>query len=180
MKVTYALINQVVGESVQILKEVYPSFQYKGFTKVRISKARSKWGSVKKNCSTGDFALTISNCFEEIPDEKRARTKLLSTVTHELIHTIPGCMNHGSNFKYYAALVNRKYPALQIQRCTSMESLGIQKNTKNYPYIAKCNICNKEWKWTRKPRIFNYISACECPYCKVKSLAFTKISGITI
>lgn len=180
MKVTYAIINQAVNAGVQILKEVYPSFQYKGFVKVRISKARSKWGSVKLDYHTGDFSLTISDCFEEIPDENKARIRLLSTVVHELIHTIPGCMNHGSNFKYYAALVNRKYPALKIQRCTSMKEVGVCANTKPARYIAKCSCCGKEWKYSRRPKIISCIDQCKCPYCSTKTLFFSKIDGIAI
>lgn len=31
-----------------------------------------------------------------------------NTIIHELIHCIPDCNNHGSEFKYYAKLVNEK------------------------------------------------------------------------
>ena len=31
------------------------------------------------------------------------------TIAHELIHTCPGCMNHGEKFRYYADIMNRKY-----------------------------------------------------------------------
>ncbi len=180
MKLTYDLIKEKIDKAVDIIKDIYPSFQYKGFTKVRISKARSKWGSVKYNRITGDFALTISNVFEDIQNDDKANEKLLNTVVHELIHTIPGCMNHGPNFKYYAALVNNKYPKLNIQRCTSMGQFGIQKTKKEPLYIATCSKCRRNWKYYRKPKLFDYISKCKCPYCTTYTLFFSTIKGIAI
>lgn len=173
MELTYSLLNDVINKGVEVLKDVYPSFQYKGFVKVRIGKSRTTWGFVKR-VNKDAYELTISNCVEDILDEQKAKNKLLSTVVHELIHTIPGCMNHGKLFKEYAARVNSKYPFLSIQRCTSMASYGVQKPVKKYSYIAKCSICNREWKYVRKPRIYNYISLCKCPYCKTSTLFFTK------
>lgn len=169
MKITYTLINQIVSEGVQILKEVYPSFQYRGFTKVRISRARSKWGSVKYNSLFDAFELTISDVFEEIKDEKKAKNRLLSTVIHELIHTIPGCMNHGSNFKYYAVLVNREYSFLHVQRCTSMEEYGVERK-KNPKYTVRCADCSREWKFMRRTSTIDRLQKCYCPYCKTFNL----------
>lgn len=180
MKITYVLIKQNINEGIRILKEVYPSFQYKGFTKIRISKARSKWGSVKYNRVMGTFELTISNVFEDIKNDREASEKLLSTVIHELIHTIPGCMNHGFNFKYYAALVNKKYPKLNIQRCTSMSQFGIQKAKKEPLYVVVCNNCKRKWNYYRRSKIFDCISRCKCPYCTTYTLVFSKIKDIAI
>lgn len=180
MKVTYKLVNEAVNKAVNIISDVYPSFQYKEFTKIRISKARSKWGSVKINLRTKEYELTISNVFEEISDDKKANEKLLGTVIHELIHTIPGCMNHGNNFKYYAGLVNRKYPFLHIQRCTSMQEYGIQRQKKVPTYVASCSICKHVWNYYRRPKLIDCISYCDCPYCKTKTLYFSRIQGHNI
>lgn len=180
MKVTFNLIEETVDKGVSILKEVYPSFNYKGFSRVRISKARSKWGSVRYNRNFDIYELTISNVFEEIPDEDKAKNRILSTVIHELIHTIPGCMNHGYNFKYYASLVNRKYPSLQIQRCTSMEECGVQKKKKDFTYIIKCNFCGHEFKYRRKPQVLGYLNCCRCPYCRTYKLSVIRAKGIDL
>ena len=178
MKVTYDLIDNTLQEGVSILSEVYPSFRYKGFTKVKIGKSRTSWGSVRVHTGDDSWELHISNCFEDIQDERRARNRLLSTIVHELIHTIPGCLNHGSNFKYYASLVNRRYPNLKIQRCTSMKEFGIQDRKPSY--ILKCSGCGKTWNYSRKPKIFDYITRYSCPYCHNAALHFTRIQNIDI
>ncbi len=46
------------------------------------------------------------------------------TIAHELIHTCPGCMNHGTMFKKYAALMNRAY-GYDIKRTNTLDEMGI-------------------------------------------------------
>lgn len=176
MKITYSLLDEYIQKGVAILHEVYPSFQYLGFTSVKIGRSRTHWATIKKNLYTGACALNVSNCFNDIPDEHKAQTKLLSTIIHELIHTIPGCMNHGPNFKYYAGLVNGKYPALDIKRATSMEEFGVQE--KEPTYVISCGICHKQWNYYRKPRYYGQLDKYVCPICHCSALFFSKVPGM--
>lgn len=176
MKITYNLINKYIQKGAEILSEVCPIFIYQGFTRVRIGRSRTSWGSIKKNTRTGACELTISNCFEAIPDEGKAQIRLLSTITHELIHTIPGCMNHGSSFKYYAALVNERYPELDIQRTHSMTEFGIKE--KEPTYIVQCGVCHRQWSYHRKPRCYEHLERYVCPICNLSTLFFSKIPNV--
>lgn len=71
-------------------------------------------------------------------DDERYRKYLLSTIIHELIHSIEGCMNHGENFLKYADIVNQKYGEGFITPINSSNILE-----ENAKYIFRCNNCGQ-------------------------------------
>lgn len=71
-------------------------------------------------------------------DDERYRRYLLSTIIHELIHSIEGCMNHGENFLKNAEIVNQKYGEGFIRPTNNSNILD-----ENAKYIFKCDNCGK-------------------------------------
>lgn len=68
------------------------------------------------------------------------RQDLLSeTLYHEILHTCPGCGNHGERWKSYAAVVNRAL-GLKISRTAKLES----EEQPDPKYILKCRSCGIE------------------------------------
>ena len=86
-------------------------------------------------------------------------------IMHELIHTCKNCMNHGSNFKKYAELVNSK-TNYGISRTSSMDSLGVDKNElrKNSKWLITCKDCGKEIYKQRTSGVIKYPKnySCKC------------------
>ena len=133
MVITKDLIEEELDYAEMIAEECVPDFVKPNFVQIRLSNARSFWGTVK-HLGCGTYRLTVSNIFNDIEDNSNASMRLTSTLVHEILHTQPGCMNHGRKWKALAERVNREYPYLNIQRCTSSISYGVERRKPVYKY----------------------------------------------
>lgn len=170
MQITIDVINEAIQNGIKVIKSVYPRFVIPTFTSVKIGKSRTSWASISKN-QDNSFKLRVSNCYEEISNSQKAKIRLESTMIHELIHTIPGCLNHGKKFKLFANLINEKYNnKYHICRCTSMTEFGINQKNKNIKYIIECSNCHNQYEYKRKPKYSSSFihEFCWCNKCKVK------------
>jgi hypothetical protein len=104
-KVTYTEMNEMLKEAVTRLK----SLGYKvgkiddlGVS-FRYSRAWAKcyWNSPRYNKS---FTITVSDRLF-----KANKESVRDIIHHEVIHTIPGCFNHGTMFKNAAGHCNKKF-----------------------------------------------------------------------
>lgn len=103
------------------------------------------------------FRIQITSALlsESIPLDE-----LKNTVYHELLHTCPGCMNHGEEWRRLAGIVNLAY-GMNISRCASKdeESVKIMRERRiaTARYKTEClgcgNICvnQRECGFTRNP-----------------------------
>lgn len=87
------------------------------------------------------------------------------TMIHEILHTIPKCMNHGAEWKKYASIVNSHYPQYNIKRTTSCEEKGIEK-TEKYKYVLKCKECGHTYFYTRQTKAVKNYEKFHCGYCE--------------
>ena len=89
-------------------------------------------------------------------------------MAHELIHTIPGCDNHGSNFKKYAELINKHYPKYNISTYYTPDSDETENiaNIKKPKYVVTCENCGAKTYFYRKCKTLDIISRCTCKKCK--------------
>ena len=90
------------------------------------------------------------------------------TMAHELIHTIPGCSNHGPNFKRYAELINRHYPEYNVSTYYTPDSDETENiaNIKKPKYVVTCETCGTKTYFYRKCKTLDIISRCTCKKCK--------------
>ncbi len=93
-----------------------------------------------------------------------------NTIIHELIHCIPYCNNHGSEFKKYAKLINNTY-GYDISRVgdkkKDYEKSNLEYNEgQKYNYRVVCKGCEQEFYRQRINKNFtkNYV----CGKCKSK------------
>ena len=93
-----------------------------------------------------------------------------NTIIHELIHCIPYCNNHGSEFKKYAKLINNAY-GYYISRVgdkkKDYEKSNLEYNEgQKYNYRVVCKGCEQEFYRQRINKNFtkNYV----CGKCKSK------------
>lgn len=165
MTLTEGLIKEYVYKAYDILEECCPEFERPENLIIEITWAKSFWAQVSKP-RDNTVKVRVSKVFNSIPDYELFNLRLTSCMIHELIHTIPGCMNHQGPFKRQAYLVNRKYPEFQIQRATSMEDYGIEKDKKklDYKYQVTCTKCGAVSKYKRKPQIWYYVNKGFSPY----------------
>ena len=87
----------------------------------------------------------------------------MQTLCHELIHTCRGCGDHGSVFKKYAGILNRRY-GYNIQRTNSAEEMGVPKPDmhKTANYILKCRQCGAEIARSRYSNVIAMPSHYRC------------------
>lgn len=81
------------------------------FIDIKISKARTFLGKIcrvrNKITNNFEYKLRVSGpIFDSFKTEEAKEKQLISTLIHELIHTCPGCFNHGSVFKRNCYIIN--------------------------------------------------------------------------
>ena len=102
------------------------------------TRAKTRYGRCTKKGNS--FVIELSSILIDAPE-----ISCRQTIAHELIHTCPGCMDHGDGFRYYASKMNNAY-GYNISRTNSAEEMGVQKTEiqKTAKYILKCSKCGAE------------------------------------
>ncbi len=111
------------------------------------TRAKSRLGACKlMKTSQGKKSFTIEISSETL---KCSVDKITEVVIHELLHTCPGCFNHGKKWKSYGEKVYEKL-GYRITRVTKYEELGLAKPVKKQEtvYTVKCKGCGQIY--TRK------------------------------
>ena len=85
----------------------------------------------------GEYIIELSTRIANGP-EKSCR----ETLAHELLHTCPGCHNHGLQWKRYARQMNDAY-GYQIRRTVTEEAMGVPR-MREYKYLLRCQACGME------------------------------------
>jgi len=119
---------------------------------IKINNRTTSIGLCKYSEKKNEYPWTIffSSYFFSIPD-----SKIKNTLMHELIHTLPNCFNHQTDFKHYMYRVNAKTNLSMVYH------IGVKNNDEE---ISK--LCNK--KREEKFGINNMVTlTCECG-CEIR------------
>lgn len=73
----------------------------------------------------------------------------MQTLAHEVLHTCPGCRNHGAVWKRYAAQMNAAY-GYAISRTSTCRELGVAEPEETARYLVKCTRCGAEFARRRR------------------------------
>lgn len=123
----------------------------------------------------GTYEIEISGFFltDDVED-----IIVRSTVMHEVLHTSPGCMNHGKTWTSNANYVNKKY-GYKVSRCFDVTANAGVKNSylKSSKYIYKCDKCGNKVGFNRKCKFTKFTHRYSCGLCGGK---FKRISGIEV
>ena len=110
--------------------------------------------------------IEISNWLMNLNDDI-----IKNTIIHEIIHCIPNCNNHGSEFKKYCRLINQKL-GYKISRLGNKEedyknsNLEFEKTLPIYKYEIRCKVCNQVYY--RQRLVKNFCKKFRCGKCKGK------------
>lgn len=139
----------------QVSKIIYNfGFDSSRISEIKFSPTMTKsWGNTKYNPYQSKYTISLNKVL--LPN-KRA---LEQTLLHELIHTLPGCMNHGKKWKTVADYCNNVY-GYNISRTNSAESLGV--TTSDYKYIIRCQKCGKENGFQRMSNVVKNYRTYHC------------------
>lgn len=138
----------------------------KNIAAVRInSRPRARLGMCKRSKNfpnKTEYTIEISRFVMDM-DVK----KIKDVVAHELLHTCPGCFNHGDKWKEYAKVLKEQY-GYDITRTTKLEEnidgTG-QYRKEEYKYVLKCNNCGQIFKRKRECNLTRHPEKYRCRKC---------------
>lgn len=84
---------------------------------------------------------------------------LHETIAHEVLHTCPGCMNHGPLWKSYAAQMAARY-GYRIER-TAKEPL-VREDPPEARYLLECTACGMQYPRQKMSRSVRYAACYRC------------------
>lgn len=126
---------------------------------IRLSKATSWYGQCQQNrvYQGKRYPFVISVSAYHLQSSERA---IRNTLLHELLHTCPGCLNHGPKWKAYAALVQKQL-GYNIVRAggdkdedSAIEQARQQKRAScQTQYFLICTQCGQEFIRYRKSNL---------------------------
>lgn len=161
--VTIEQVNQCITQANTILSSIYPQYKTPELHFLW-THAKSYWAKIHTTATPGRYELFISTLLFDQLDFDIQQKKLQETVLHELIHTLPRCMNHGKTFQKWVKRVNLAYPNYTITTKSSAKDYDIVLQAPVDRYIIKCNTCGIESKYARKPKVWKYLSNEDCPF----------------
>lgn len=155
-----ARLNKTALECIKELDKLNIPYGFVNEFKIN-SRAKKRWGRASKK---GDiYAIEIS---ESLLDGEH-NEGLKDTIFHELLHTCPNCMNHGSQWKQYAKKVNDTL-GYNISRVSSAESKGFndaELTIKESKYLFQCQKCGALIGKSRQSRFTRNWTLYRCGNC---------------
>ena len=143
--------DQLSKLGIPVSKEICPDIAF--------SKATSWYGKCQQNRSkqAQPYKFRISISLYHLKSSERA---IRNTLIHELLHTCPGCFNHGAKWKKYAQVVQREL-GYDIVRCggdkdkESPLAQARQERLSRYKtqYVLTCTKCGAEFVRVRKSNL---------------------------
>lgn len=124
-------------------------------------RAKNRWGQCRKNYDSYSINISVRLLDDEVTEKA-----LKTTIIHELLHTIEGCMNHGYKWQKYADLVNDCYN-YNVKRVTSIEEKGLDKEKEKLKckYVFKCSNCGAITAQDRLTKFVKHYSSYGCGKC---------------
>ena len=126
-------------------------------------RATSRFGKIKR-IGTNHYEIELNSIHNEVDNDQNVK----NTVIHEIIHSLPGCMNHGFLWKEVCDKYNRAYNT-QLSRTSiaSTEYMSIV-STKYKKYTLTCNKCKHEWQYSKNTKLVKMAregKELKCPWC---------------
>lgn len=115
-----------------------------------------------------DYKISVSKFSDEFSEHIQT-----GTFIHELLHTINGCMNHGSLWQLYANKVSTR-TKYKIKTTWDKEELTVEQNHKLYKYILKCTFCGEETYYSNNCKSLRNPEQLRCYKCKNKTIVRIK------
>lgn len=103
----------------------------------------------------GSYLIELSARMLEAPE-----VSCLQTLAHEVLHTCPGCRNHGARWKEYARRMNEAY-GYAISRTGSCEALGVA-DARPVRHLVVCTRCGMEFPRSRRSPLVDHPERYRC------------------
>lgn len=131
------LLRQVIAQARALGIPVSPRID----PRVRLNtRAKKRFGCCIGTAKSG-FTIELAAALPAA-----GRRACMQTLAHEVLHTCPGCQDHGERWKSYAAKMNVAY-GYAIRRTDKPEALGVTLpvSTPVYRWRVTCTGCGKSF-----------------------------------
>lgn len=124
-----------------------------------VSNAAKEFGRCTRTGSS--FEIRISKYIMN-----NSEKELMQTIVHEVLHSIPGCMNHGVQWKKAADTMN-KAKGYDISRLASPSAANLTAEHQAVltKYVVACVDCGNELNRQRKSKLINHPELYTCGAC---------------
>lgn len=154
------LLQEVIQEAralqIPVSSLIEEKVKVNGRPKKRFGCCRKKQNGFEIEVSR--FLLEEEGCSEKI---------LKGVLAHEVLHTCPGCYEHGTRWKTYAAQMNQAY-GYRIKRVNSFAEMGMPQREaeltgrRQIRYVIQCKKCGRQYPRQRFTCVMQKISAYRC------------------
>ena len=157
---TWKDLMDEIKEDVAILKSLGYDCSRNTYNVGFINNSYKMYGFCSKVHGTPDYNIKINYKYLR----KCKPEEIHCTIMHEVIHSVPECMDHGSKWKKIASEVNANYNFLPIKTTNSYDDWA-EITQGSYRYFAKCDNCGYTYKWIRASK---YYYACKSGNARCK------------
>lgn len=167
-----SLMDICIGEMRAI--GIEPSRQIFAIRENRRAKKRLGCCKVVRERGRTGFVIEVSSIMERCSDEV-----LKDVIFHELLHTCPGCLNHGQKWKSLADRINRACGSHIRVRADSSQIPGLPREEEEpqYKYEIECAACGIRFYRMRRSRVVDHPEYYRCSRCGGR-LRVRELSGV--
>ena len=141
------VLRQAAGIGIPVAKNIAPHV-------VLNSRAKKRYGRciLKNNVYTIELSAFLVDAKPQL---------IYEVMAHEVLHTCPGCMNHGVLWKAHAAKMGERY-GYSISR-TMKTPLALEAAPKA-KYILECTVCRRQYPRQKMSRAVEHpeLYRCQC------------------
>lgn len=139
------------------------------------TRAKSRWGQTKYNRASQIFEININASLIDGKHDEGLR----NTLYHEILHTVPGCFNHGATWNRYGNLIQREL-GYKINRAETAEEKGFasgeyEAQVRKAPvkYTFRCSACGQIVTRQRESNFTRNTGSYRCGRCGGKFIRIT-------
>lgn len=147
-----ANIKEMVNKAIQMLKDINIPITNSLNPTIEVVNASSFWGMCHSDGRGYAYRIRLAKMLLAQPENI-----IMETILHELIHTCPGCMNHGRQWKEYVRKCNAiyntninanpyKYDAKRAAEVVNMEPVKVA-------HRVQCTCCGRTWDRARNSNL---------------------------
>lgn len=122
----------------------------------------------------GCFKIEIN---KDLLEDRNPNAPLVETIIHELLHTIPGCFNHGKKWQEIASIINQ-HTGLHISRTSIIEDKGLvvfSLPDRAPLYRVTCPTCGRSVEYKRAAKVILYPERFICGHCNHDGLVVERL-----
>ena len=154
-------VTELVAKAAKMLRDINIPITKSLNPKVEIVKASSFWGMCHMDGRGYEFRIRLAQMLLAQPEDK-----IMETILHELIHTCPGCFNHGRQWKEYVRKCNSVYHTdIKVNPYKFAPKRAAEVKLQDSAAVAhrvRCTCCGTTWDRHRNSNLTLYLERYHC------------------